>query len=266
MELSQKIQEDWKAHVLAEYPKEAVAYVINDELFTVPNAADDPYRTFAISALEQFEARKVGEIQALLHSHPYKIEDSASFSYDPRWPGTADMKAWLADTIPWGIVSTDGEGLSQMVWMDDKNPEPLIGREFIHGINDCYSVVRDWFRLERGIVLMNFARGMDWWYLPDGEEGCNLYEDNFEKAGFKEVRLEDADIGDVVLMNFFNDKISHAAVIVKQDVILHHIMNRTGSRLSGEDSLPKWHRQIKKVVRYQGPQPDQQYNNHSNSD
>jgi len=46
----------------------------------------------------------------------------------------------------------------------------LVGREWSHGVLDCYALVRDWFRAERGVELPNFVRFDDWW-----KRGENLY-------------------------------------------------------------------------------------------
>ena len=243
MKLNSEQVAEWQAYVLKCYPEEAVAYIINDSIYPVKNASPTPLTDFAITQTEQLAARKIGTIQALLHSHPYTLEQSTQFTYDPSWPSGADMQNWIGDNIPWGIVATDGSGLSPMVWLDDNAPEPLIGREFVHGVNDCYSIIRDYFKLNKGITLKNFARSMDWWNSND-----DLYLDNFKAAGFVEITEDQVTTDDCVLMAMFGDKISHAAVIIDNDKILHHKMKR----LSGTESLSKWRRQVVKYVRYIG--------------
>lgn len=243
MQLQQQTITDWKQYVISQYPKEACAYIINDNLYTVTNASTTPNTDFAITVIDQLAARKFGTIQALLHSHPYTLEQSMHHQWNPAWPSGADMQAWIHDNIPWGISATDGEGLSEMIWMDDTDIPDLDGREFISGVYDCYTIVRDYYRINKGILLKNFPRGMDWWYTDQ-----NLYEDNFRKAGFVEITESQAREGDVVLMAMFKNKISHAAVIVENDRIIHHLVKR----LSGYDSLPKWRRQIMKYIRYVG--------------
>lgn len=55
---------------------------------------------------------------------------------------------------------------------------PLLGRQFVHGVTDCYSLFRDAYHLT-GINLPDFERHDDWW--RHGEE---LYLDNMESNGF----------------------------------------------------------------------------------
>jgi proteasome lid subunit RPN8/RPN11 len=241
MKLNDEVLQSFKGHVLACYPEEACGLVVNDVYVPCKNAADEPLKDFRISGPDLITARLSGKIQAVLHSHPYDGMKPRSDDWPADWPSGKDMQNWLGDDIPWGIVATDGEDLNPIVWLDDANPEPLIGRQFIHGVNDCYSVVRDWFRQERGITLKNFARGYGWW-----DTDQNLYAKNFAAAGFEEIELDHLQVGDCVLMALGSDVLRHAAVVTGPNEILHHKINR----LSGRESLSKWHRSIVKAVRF----------------
>lgn len=239
MDLNTKAFSDFTAHVLHAYPNEACGLIVNGEYIPCPNSANDPLNDFQIDVVHYVKASAMGEVQAVLHSHPYdKFQSSA---WPREWPSTKDMSSWMKGTIPWGIAATDGEGLTQIVWLDDSVITPLEGREFIHGINDCYSLIRDWFKVNRNVVLPNFARGIEWWYA-----GKDLYDENFESAGFYEIPLEEATVGDCVMMKAAAKVTNHAAVIVGPNQILHHLFNR----LSGVDSLSKWNRCIVRAVRY----------------
>lgn len=52
-----------------------------------------------------------------------------------------------------------------------------IGRKFVHGSTDCYSLVRDFYKNEFGIELTDYARAEFWW-----NKGQNLYMDNFRNG------------------------------------------------------------------------------------
>lgn len=244
MNLSEQTEYEWKNYVLAQYPNEACAYIVDGLLYPVENLSETPEKSFKVSGVERVKAHAKGEVQAFLHSHPYKLEDSP-FAYDPSWATAQDMKTWISDNLPWGIVATDGEGLSPMIWYDDSMEaiEPFEGRTFISGKNDCYSIVRDYYRKALNIKLVNGVREMGWW-----DTDANLYETNFERAGFVEVPNNDIQVNDLALMRMFNDTVCHAAVITDTNTILHHVVNR----LSGYDSLAKWNRQIVKYIRYVG--------------
>lgn len=242
MNLEIETQQHWTNYVLEQYPNEACAFIVDGALYPVTNHSETPTETFSVSATSRLAAHAKGEVQAFLHSHPYKLADSP-FEWDPAWATSHDMKSWIADNIPWGIVATDGEGLSPIIWYDDsiEAMEPYDGRHFISGKNDCYSLVRDYYRKEFGIPMQNYPRSMGWW-----TKGENLYAENFQDAGFDIIPFKDVVIGDILLMKIVGDVISHSAVIVGENQILHHVMNR----LSGYDSMSKWYRQIVYAVRH----------------
>lgn len=103
-------------------------------------------------------------------------------------------------------------------------------------------MVRDYFELERGIVLPDFERNELWW-----ERGENLYLENFKRAGFSEVPVEELAPGDGILFQVRAPVINHAAIYLGDDIILHHVMNRLSRRdiFSGF-----WKRCARLVVRY----------------
>lgn len=243
MKLSHDALEAFKSHVLFVYPEEACGFVIDGAFVPITNTAETPLTTFRIDPFEYLKASKSGEVQAVLHSHPYKIDDHRE--WPPEWPSEADMQSWMGGDLPWGIVATEGEGTSEMIWLDDSEIAPLEGREWVHGITDCYALIRDWFRVNRNVTLMNGARNMEWWY-----SGQDLYSGNFAKAGFVEIPFHDATEGDLVLMQIRSPVVNHAAVITGPNQIMHHLIKR----LSGYDQLSKWERIIVKTIRYVGPQ------------
>jgi cell wall-associated NlpC family hydrolase len=243
MNISPQALQDFTQHVLKDFPSEACGLIVDGNYTPCPNSAPDPSSDFVINPVHYVKASALGTVEAVLHSHPY--DKNFDHRWPKEWPSTPDMQSWMKGTVPWGIAATCGEGLTQLVWLDEANPQPLMEREFIHGINDCYSLIRDWYRINKDITLPNFARGIEWWYA-----GQNLYEENFEKAGFYEINLEEATVGDCVMMKAAAPVTNHAAVIVGPNQILHHLFNR----LSGIDSLSKWNRCIVRAVRYGGQQ------------
>jgi proteasome lid subunit RPN8/RPN11 len=232
----------FKQQVLTEYPNEAAAVIVNGKHIPCVNKSSDPTRHGYLDAeqLLQIELHH-GPIQAFLHSHP--IDPTHPSKWPAFWPSGVDMENWLAGSIPWGIVATEGENITEPVWLDESEIAPLEGRTFVHGIHDCYSLVRDYYRLQ-GINLPNYARGMEWW-----ERGQDLYVQNFKAAGFEEISRSDVRVGDAAIMKVRASVYNHAGVVVKTNEILHHLYGR----LSGRDRLDKWDR-FCKYLRYTGKQ------------
>jgi proteasome lid subunit RPN8/RPN11 len=244
MQMSPEALETFKQHALRSYPAEACGVLCGAVYVPCHNAAETPLRDFRISAKELAQIRaQHGKVTAVLHSHPYQA--NAAPQHPPEWPSGADMENWIKSRKPWGIAACDGEGVSKLLWLDDGDPEPLIGREFVWGVNDCYSLIRDWYRQERGIKLKNFARHWKFW-----ERGAALYEDNFGAAGFVAVEASQVQVGDVVLMRYGTRTSAHGGIVTGTDQLLHHLWHKQ----SGYDSLHKWERLVTKYLHYVGDQ------------
>jgi cell wall-associated NlpC family hydrolase len=103
----------------------------------------------------------------------------------------------------------------------------LVNRPFLHGMFDCYTLIRDYYRRNFNIILpTNLQRNWEWW-----TEGSNLYVDNAKKYGFEEV--QDIKIHDVLIMNINSQVPNHGAIYLGDNKILHHI----GGRFSTEETL-----------------------------
>lgn len=108
----------------------------------------------------------------------------------------------------------------------------LVGRDYEAGGQDCYGLVRDYYQQEWDLSLANYARPDRFWEDPS----LDLYA-AYTREGFQPVFDGCFEIGDAVLMQVLAPINSHAAVIVEDNQILHHLPDK----LSGVDALrPKW--------------------------
>lgn len=220
-------------HAKAEYPRESCGLLLNlsgkEHYFPCKNIAENQ-SDFIIDPLDYIRAEEMGQVVAVVHSH---------CNVSPK-PSQADLVSCEQTGLPWHIVSIPGEAWNTFYPTGYK--APLIGREFSHGVLDCYALIRDWYRETLGIELMDFDREEKWW-----EKGFDLYEDNFKKAGFE--RVEGIARGDVILMQFNSKVINHAAIYMGNDVMLHHVMNR----LSYQETYSGFWKKITRfVIRYKG--------------
>lgn len=217
MKLTKEIKEKALAHAKEEYPKEAVGLVHvikgKNRYFKCQNLAETPDEHFILNPKDYLEAEKKGEIIAVVHSHP---------KTNPA-PSPADKVACEASGLPWFIVNPNTE-----TWGEYK-PEgwelPYVGREFSHGIVDCYSLVRDFYKREFKLQLNDYNRRDQWW-----EKGENMYLDNFAKEGFKETTLEQIAYGDLFLMQLESPVPNHAGIYLDNGIVLHHVQGRLSSR------------------------------------
>jgi proteasome lid subunit RPN8/RPN11 len=168
---------------------------------------------FVIHPEDYAAADAQGQIAAVVHSHPGL----------PPTPSQADRVACEASGLPWYIVGVPSDTWERME--PSGYVAPLVGRQWSHGVLDCYALVRDWHQLERGVVLPHFARFDEWW-----KRGENLYLENFAQAGFEVVDLEALQAGDCFLMQVLSPVPNHAAVYLGDGLILHHLQGRLSSR------------------------------------
>lgn len=223
-------------HAGREFPREACGLIINarghERYFACRNLAENQ-RDFIMDPADYARAEDAGEVMAVVHSHPNA----------PARPSQADRVACEASGLPWVIYALPAgtwAGLTPAGYR-----APLVGRQFVHGILDCYSLVRDWYREERGVELPDFDRREEWW-----KKGDDLYMKNFSSAGFAPIPA-DAPLarGDVILMQLQAKVANHAAIYLGRDQILHHVMKRLSCR---EIYGGFWKKVTRLVVRFQG--------------
>lgn len=251
--LTYDVVEAAKAHARKEYPNESCGLVFNGEYVPCENIAGDPTTDFEISAQVYRSYARRGEIQAVLHSHPG----------GPLFPTEADMIGQISTDVAWGIIPILEEDKifrigEPIMWGGNVPKSDLIGREFLHGIHDCYSLIKDTFALGKeglaaqGIsdvwpyeprLLPEVPRDDGWWEL-----GKDLYVDGLKKNGFRIIQPHEARAGDGFLTKIRSDKLNHAGLLVTDDTIIHHLPMRASRR----EPAGLWGRQAEIWVRHEG--------------
>lgn len=215
MNLEPHIKEAFEAHAKHDAPNEACGLLIirkgKQHYWKCRNLAIGT-DNFIIDPQDYAKADQEGEIVGVIHSHPIT---------NPR-PSQADLVACEETNLPWYIYAVGADAWHQ--FEPSGYVAPLVGRQWSHGVLDCYSIIRDWYKLECGIELLDFDRSDGWW-----ERGQNLYLDNFEKAGFVRVAGE-PQRGDVILMQANAPVPNHGAIYLGDGQILHHVQGRLSTR------------------------------------
>ena len=219
------------------YPNEACAFIIGGKLVPVENISVNPTEQFELSTED---SKKVIKAQGFIHSHPD----------GPYHPSSADMISQKSSNIPYGILTATSDSASNAIWFGDQNLESqLEARPFVHGIFDCYSLIRAWYWQAKRIVLPDFPRDMNWWEKNSEGKTEDLYLKNFEKAGFRPLKPDEEMIeGDVILMDIQTGIVSHAAVYIGNNLLLHHLRGK----ISKKDHATSWKKFYHSVVRYEG--------------
>lgn len=237
---NEEIEDAIKKHAGEEYPKESCGLVIGDKYIRCSNVHDNPTQSFELSLADQ-KLLITEDVKCIIHSHPDEC-----FA-----PSGHDMETQSRCGIPFGICESTEHGGGRIAYFGDSLPiEPFEGRPFIHGITDCYTMIRDYYRQERGIIIPEFPRSWDWW-----RDGKDLYQDGFEVAGFQKIDASEAKEGDVILCQIQSKTPNHGAIFIDENTVLHHIGSAEPirfDRVSKYDSIKIVTRYMTHVLRYVG--------------
>lgn len=167
---------------------------------------------FAIDEKDYYEAEDQGQVLCIVHSHPTTRPE----------PSIGDLVGIEKTQLPWLIVNP----LTNEFTFNDPSGFvlPLIGREFIHGIVDCLTIIQDVYKMI-GIEMPDYERDNNWW-----NAGKNHYLDRFEECGFylpdDQKKLQNFD---VVLMQVQSPVPNHAGVFL-DNYLIHHCGGRLSCR------------------------------------
>nr|WP_310615852.1 C40 family peptidase [Pantoea cypripedii] len=217
--MREKIMNAIREHVAAEYPNEACGVIIqagqSQEYIPCRNISDKPTEHFTLAPDDMAEAEERGEVLMIIHSHPDVVQ---------LIPSELDRIQCDHSGVEWGIMSwPDGDFCT----LSPRGDRELAGRRWVLGHADCWSLVRDYFRLEHGITLGNWSVDYEWWV--DGKE--NRYDDNWQGEGFTEVDAAAMRPGDVIMMRVQAPVTNHAAVYLGNNIILHHAFGNLSARV-----------------------------------
>lgn len=213
------------AHAAEDYPREAcglLVWMFGDRLTYWPctNQAEGNAQ-FELAPGDFAEAEDAGEVLAVVHTHPDATPQ----------PSKTDRVQCTASGLPWLIV---GWPRAELCWLqpfaqrppNDASALPLLGRSFVYGAVDCYTLVRDWYWNFHRLLLHDYERSDEWWLT-----GGDLYRQYFAAEGFVPIP-EPAPLrpGDALLMQIRAKVPNHAAIYLGDEMIMHHVMHRLSTR------------------------------------
>ena len=233
----------WKKKViedaLKESPKEICGLLVNVKGKLVykkcKNLAQIPTDQFILSPTDYalIEDQYGNDaIQGIVHSHPNTSPYASS----------ADRVSAARTNKHWYIVNPHTEE-----WYDffpKEYKQSLLGRPWTWEYTNCWQLVREFYKAELNINLIDFEKPDD----PEHFAFNPIFEDCYEKGGFR--ALDDDEpmkLYDCPLMNFSGDGLNHIAVLCENNMLLHHPQGR----LSCKEEYNRYYRSITgKIVRY----------------
>ena len=207
-------KQDALIHAQEEDPKESCGFLLNikgkEKYFPCENLSTYSQQCFIIDPNDYIKAEESGNILAVVHSHPVT----------PPVASQADMIGCENSNLPWHIVNPKTEEWGYLEPSGYK--PPLLGRPWVWGITDCWSLVRDWYKEEKNIILRDWDRPS----TPQQFLEKPLFESRAWRTGFRELRPNEKLLnGDVLLMSILSPTLNHVAIFINGDV-LHHLADR----------------------------------------
>src|ERR1041384_3394397 len=98
--------------------------------------------------------------------------------------------------------------------------ENLIGIPFEINVEDCFTTMSDFYKLNFDIDIPNFARPKNW----DADE-LDLIGMLYKKAGFEKVDTWELRPGDLLATAIGSSNPNHLVIYVGDNLILHHRLN-----------------------------------------
>lgn len=221
-----KTRQDAIDHAIRDYPNESCGLIVvskgREQYVPCRNLARSKSDHFILDPADYADAEDAGTITGVVHSHP----DAAAT------PSEGDLVGCEESGLPWYIFAVHKEVMDDSIslagehaWEPNGYEAPLVGREFSHGVLDCYALIWDYYKREMGITLPNYERADDWW-----NRGEDLYMKNYEAAGFVPVTDGNYKKGDMIIMQVRAPEPNHAGIYLGDGQFLHHLYNRLSSR------------------------------------
>lgn len=224
-----------RSHALSERTKEVCGLVAivkgRERYFPCRNRAANASEMFILDPDDYAAAEDAGQIIEVFHSHPYSAATASE----------ADRVGCEKSGLPWSICNPN---LNTWDYIEPCGfRAPLVGREWVWGLTDCWSLVRDWYT-ENGIPLRDWERPTD----PRDFERAPFFDNCWKDAGFTHItQTDDLRRGDAVLLSLTKPGLDHVGVYVGDQRLLHHIKGR----LSSHDIYGDWlQKRTEKILRH----------------
>ena len=200
------------------------------KFFPCDNKAENPKNDFVIDPMDYKTVADEADVIGVIHSHPH----------GQALPSPLDKAACDRLGVPWYIFGKDDE------WTKIEPAEEaygLLGRPFVFGAYDCYTIVKDYF------ADLDIRFRDDWDYEWEfWEKGKNYYLERYAEEGFSKVTDGTLQPHDVILMALNSKTTNHAGIYVGRGKMLHHAPHRLSCR---DNYNGIWNQITRAIIRHE---------------
>lgn len=203
--------------ILLRYPEEACGVITEDDFIPMENTHETPLVAFRLESSTLLPY--LGKIKGIAHSHCRDVRKPEVF--DTRTPSLEDIENQKLAGVPYYIFATEGQTVSTPLILPRVKNNILLGRPFIWFINDCYTLVQDYYLFNLGISLPDHKADRDYKELKDFN---NIFDSYVSEYDFIESsNLKDLKNGDLFLLDNAGGINNHLG-IYHEGKILHQGM------------------------------------------
>jgi proteasome lid subunit RPN8/RPN11 len=205
-------KESFKNYAKKQAPEEAcglLAIIKGKETFwPCKNLAEGKFEFFILDPDDWAECEDTGEVIGVIHSHPL----------GPATPSDNDKAACEHLGFPYYMYSIEHDHWEKLEPTGWKAPT-LIGRKFIWGKYDCWSIVTDWFKENKNISIKYWLRPKK---IKDFSDNPYFHKVLTESNFVKQKTNNNLKEGDVLLFQTVTGNLDHVAVYIGDNMILNH--------------------------------------------
>ncbi len=229
MILSEEIKTQIREYCIKNIPKESCGLIVDIRgiltIYPCKNISYHSNEHAILNPLDYVRAAKLGKIVCHWHSHEHKgtslIDNLNAFNHNVY----SVIYSWKYDRF----------------YVIEPKLEEYLNLDYKFGKNDCFELVRNYYKNELNILISNYDR-YEKWEL----DKPTYILDNFEKEGFYKIKLNDIKLHDVFIFKIYNSP-SHLGVYLENNFILHHPINEKSVISEITDGLKK---RINCIVRH----------------
>lgn len=219
MLLNNNIKEKIRNHALSKPKEEVCGFIcfnkisLEKEIFCCNNSNGSRNNAFTINPLDYVRASRSGEILAVYHSH---VNDNLNFSLSDKINSNSHEVPFILYNVRQNIFNE---------YFPNDYEFSYIGREFEYGKFDCFSLVKDYYKKELGInIIDNYTNRNDNWY----EKKSNSFLEGWKNDNSDFNIVEKPKKHDVLFLKYFKTAVfpHHMGIYLGEDMFLHHPRNK----------------------------------------